>query len=192
MTASEAALIGRSGVEFLYQSVEGGFELGLVLVRMSADEIDDLTVVISGLFVVAASLVDHSQSIVAIVDLGEAHEEIPCCQFGFVEFAIVDHIDDRVRCGGEFIGVIIAKRVTAEVAVRAIVVMVMGAGGESLGSGLGENSAFGALILLEATALVLLSAAAVARVVASDLGFGHGGPFYRVGARTWSRRSRRS
>jgi hypothetical protein len=56
-----------------------------------------------------------------------------------------------------------------------LVVVMMGAGGESLGGGLGEYSAFGALILLEATALVLLTATAVARVIASDLGFGHGG-----------------
>jgi hypothetical protein len=113
------------------------------------------------------------------VDLGEAHEEIPCGLFGVVEFALVDHIDDRIRCGGEFIGVIIARRVTAEIAVRVVMVMMMmmmmmGAGGESLGGGLGEHSALGALILLEATALVLLSATAVARIVASDLGFGHG------------------
>lgn len=47
------------GVEFLYQPVEGGFELWLILIGMSADEIDDLTVVIGGLFVVAACLVDH-------------------------------------------------------------------------------------------------------------------------------------
>jgi hypothetical protein len=89
--------------------VEGGFELGLVLVGMSADEVDDLSVVVGGLFVVAAGLVDHSQSIVAIVDFGEAHEEIPCSLFGFVEFAVVDHIDDRVGRSGEFIGVIARK-----------------------------------------------------------------------------------
>ena len=109
------------------------------------------------------------------MDLREAHEEVPCGLLGFIEFAVVDHIDDRVGCGGEFIGVIVAKRVTAEVAVRVVVVMMMGAGGESLGGGLGEDSALGPLILLEAAALVLLSATAVARIVASDLGFGHGG-----------------
>jgi hypothetical protein len=158
------------------QPLEGAFECRLVLIWVSADELDDLTVVMRGLLLVAACLVDHPQSVVAVVDLGEALEEIPCGLFGFVEFAIVDHIDDRVRCGGEFIGVIIAECVTAEVAVRAVVVMVMmGIGGESLGGGLSEDRALGMLILLEATTLVLLSAAAVARIVASDLGFGHGG-----------------
>ena len=50
----------------MYQAVEGGFELGLVLVGMSAEEID------------------------------------------------------RVGCGGELIGIIIAKSVAAEIAVSVI------------------------------------------------------------------------
>jgi hypothetical protein len=143
---------------------------------MSADEVDDLAVVICCLLVVAACLVDHPQSIVAVVDFREAHEEIPCSLFRFVEFAVVDHIDDRIGSGGEFIGVIFAKRVAAEIAMSVVVVMVMvGGGGESFGGGLGEDGALGTLILLEAAALVFLSAAAVARIVASDLRFVHRG-----------------
>ena len=108
------------------------------------------------------------------MDFGEAHEEIPCRLFGLVEFAIVNHIDDRIGCGGEFIGVIVAKCVAAEIAVRMIVVVMMVAGGrESLGGGLGEDGALGTLILLEAAALVFLPAAAVARIVASDLDLVH-------------------
>jgi len=140
--------------------------------------------------VAAAGLVDNSQSIVAIVDFGEAHEEIPCSLFGFVEFAVVDHIDDCVGRGGEFIGVIVAKSVAAEIAVSVVVVMV-GSGGESIGGGLGEDSALGTLILIEAAALVFLSAAAMARIVASDLDLGHGGlGFYQDGARWWNKRYR--
>lgn len=61
----------------------------------------------------------------------------------------MDHIDDRVGSRGEFIGVIVAKRVTAEVAVSVVVVMMMmRTGGESLGGGLSEDSALGTLILL--------------------------------------------
>ena len=108
------------------------------------------------------------------MDFGEAHEEIPCRLFGLVEFAIVNHIDDRIGCGGEFIGVIVAKCVAAEIAVSMIVVVMMVAvGGESLGGGLGEDVALGTLILLEAAALVFLPAAAVARIVASDLDLVH-------------------
>ena len=117
------------------------------------------------------------------MDFGEAHEEIPCRLFGFVEFAVVNHIDDRIGCGGEFIGVIVAKRVAAEIAVSMIVVVMMVAGGgESLGGGLGEDGALGTLILLEAAALVFLSAAAVARIVASDLGLVIVARFYQAGA----------
>jgi hypothetical protein len=84
----------------------------------------------------------------------------------------VNHIDDGIGCVGEFIGVI----VTAKIAMRMIVVVMMvGGGGESRGGGMKEDRALGTLILLEAAALVFLSAAAVARIVAPDLRFGHRG-----------------
>jgi hypothetical protein len=87
----------------------------------------------------------------------------------------VDHIDDGVGCGGEFIGVVVTKCVTAKIAMGMIVVMmvVLGSGGASLGGGLEEDSALGALILLEAAALIFLPAATVARIVASDLDLVH-------------------
>ncbi len=104
------------------------------------------------------------------MNFGEAHEEIPRGLFGLVEFASVDHIDDGVGCVGQFIGVI----VTAEIAMSMIVVVVMvGGSGESVGGGLEEDGTLGTLILLEAAALVFLPAAAVARIVASDLDLVH-------------------
>jgi len=153
---------------------EGVLEAGLVLVGMSTDEVDDLAVVVGGLLVVATRFIDHPQSIIAVVNFGEAYEEIPCRLLGLVEFAIVDHIDDGVGCVGQFIGVIVT--VTAEIAMGMIVVVMMvGRGGESFGGGLEEDGALGTLIFLEAAALVFLPAAAVARIVASDLQFGHRG-----------------
>jgi hypothetical protein len=106
------------------------------------------------------------------VHFGEAYEKIQCRLFRLVEFAIVNHIDDGIGCVGEFIGVI----VTAKIAMRMIVVvvvMMVGGGGESRGGGLKEDSALGTLILLEAAALVFLSAAAVAWIVASNLDLVH-------------------
>jgi hypothetical protein len=86
----------------------------------------------------------------------------------------VDHIDDGVGCGSEFIGIIVTKRITAKIAMSMTeVVMMVGGGGESLGGGLEEDRALGALILLEAAALVFLPAAAVARIVASYLDLVH-------------------
>jgi hypothetical protein len=104
------------------------------------------------------------------VNFGEAHEEIPCRLFGLVEFAVVDHIDDGIGCRGEFIGVIGTAKIAMSM---VVVVMMVGGGGESFGGGLSEDSALGTLILLEAAALVFLSAAAVARVVASNLDLVH-------------------
>ncbi len=107
------------------------------------------------------------------MDFGEAHEEILCSQFGFIEFTVVDHVDDSVGRRGQFIGIFVAD-VAAEIAVTVVVVMV-GGRGESLGGGLGEDSALGTLILLEAASLVFLSAPAVARIVASNLRLVHRG-----------------
>ena len=56
--------------------MEGGFELRLVLIGVSADEVDDLAIAVGGLFVIAARLVDHPQPIVSIVYFGVAHEQI--------------------------------------------------------------------------------------------------------------------
>jgi hypothetical protein len=54
--------------------VEGGFELRLVLIGVSADEVDDLAIAVGRLLVFAACLVNHSQPIVSIVYFGVAYE----------------------------------------------------------------------------------------------------------------------
>lgn len=51
------------------QSLESGFKSGFVLIGPRLNEVDDLSVIVGGLFVVAADLVDYSQSIVAVVNL---------------------------------------------------------------------------------------------------------------------------
>ena len=79
--------------------MEGGVEPRLVLVGMGAHEIDDLSVIVRGLPRIATGLVDHPQSIVAVVDVREAREEIAGCLFGFVEPAVVDQVDDRLCAG---------------------------------------------------------------------------------------------
>jgi hypothetical protein len=107
------------------------------LVGVASDEIHSFAVVIRGLFAVATGLIHHSQSIISVMHFGEAHEEIPCCLFGLVEFALVNHIYDGVGGIGEFIGVIVTKGVTAKIAMSMIVaVMMVGGGGQSLDGGL--------------------------------------------------------
>ena len=52
----------------------GGFELRLVLIGVSADEVDDLAIAVGCLLVFAACLVNHSQPIVSIVYFEVAYE----------------------------------------------------------------------------------------------------------------------
>lgn len=89
------------------QPVERVLEARLVLIRVSSDEVDDLAVVIRGLLVVAAGLGDHPQSIVAVVDFGEAHEKFIRGEFGFIELAGTNHFDDGVGGLGELHEVVI-------------------------------------------------------------------------------------
>jgi hypothetical protein len=63
---------------------------------------------------------------------GEAHEEVPRRLFGFVEFAVVDHIDDSVGCADEHIGlIVVTKGVAAEIAL-SVGVVVVGGGSEPI------------------------------------------------------------
>lgn len=65
------------------QPVEGVLEARLVLIGVGADEVDDLAVVIGSLLLVATGLVDHSQSIVAVVHFRVvAHDKVPRGAFG--------------------------------------------------------------------------------------------------------------
>jgi len=91
----------------LDQSVEGVLETRLVLIRPRTDEVDDLSVTLRGLLIVAARLVDHTQSIVAVVDFWEAHEKFTCGVFGFIELASTNHFDDCVGGLGELLEIVV-------------------------------------------------------------------------------------
>lgn len=87
--------------------------------------------------------------------------------FGLIEFAGKDHVDHRIGCGGEFLEFVtdvIPEQVHSRVACRFWQ--------------FGSNSrracgTLGRLVFFLAAALVFLSAATVARIVASDLNLGH-------------------
>jgi hypothetical protein len=149
--------------------MEGVLEARLVLIGPRTDEVDDLAVVIRSQLVVAARLVDHPQSIVAVVDFGEAHEQVTRGVFGFIELASTNHRDDGVRGLGELLEVVID-----------VVREQIGERGSGWGFRLrrfdrGPRGALGGFVLFLAAALVFLPAAAVARIVASDLDLGHRG-----------------
>ena len=149
------------------------------MIGPSTDEVDDLSVVLRGLLVVAACLVDHAQSIVAVVDFGEAHEEVTRGVLGFIELASTNHGDDGVGSCGELLEVVI------ELVREHIGERVSWWRFRLRGLSRGPCCALGSLVFFLAAAFVFLSAAAVARIVASDLDLGHRGPgFYQEGART--------
>jgi len=97
---------GSRWVELLDQPMEGGFELRLVLIGMSADEVDNLAITVSGLFVIAARFVDHPQPIISIVYFGVADEQIAGGLLSLVDFAGADQIDYAIGCVGELIELI--------------------------------------------------------------------------------------
>jgi hypothetical protein len=87
---------GRGRVALFDQPMEGGFELRVVLIGVSPDEADDLPITLGGLCVIAPRLVDHSQLIIAIVYVGEAHEQIASGELRLVDLGGADQIDDGI------------------------------------------------------------------------------------------------
>ncbi len=149
--------------------MEGGLEVGVVLLRVSPNEVDDLAIAVSRLFLIAAGLVNHPEPIPAVMHIGEALEQIAGDLLGLVEPAFVDEVDGGVGRRRQL--------------VLEIVEAVLG-GGEAFGE-FGVRRAFVAgrrdgceraldlLVLGEAAALVFLAAATRAGIIAS--GFGHRG-----------------
>jgi hypothetical protein len=112
--STTAQFLGNAG----RQSVEGGSSFwislwkvvsnpGSYLVGPSLDEVDDLSIAVGSLFIIAPRLVDHSQSIVAVMHFGESYEKVTRGAFRLIEVAGVDHIDHRIGCGGEFLEFVI-------------------------------------------------------------------------------------
>jgi len=83
--------VPRSGcgwrVEANHELDEYVLEAGLVVVGVLLDERDHLSVAVGCLLVVATGLIDHAEAIVAIVHVGEPHQEIARGALGLVELA---------------------------------------------------------------------------------------------------------
>jgi hypothetical protein len=150
--------------------VEDGLEVGLVVVGVGSNEVDDFAIAVGCLAVVASGLVDHAEAIPAVVHVGEAFEQIVRRLLRLVELAGMDEVDGSVGCGREL--------------VFGVVQVVCG--GEPVGDFRGDvadlppwrrcgggERALGFLVLGEATALVFLATATGAGIIAS--GFGHRG-----------------
>ena len=66
-----------------------------------ASEGDDLAVAVGGLSVLASGLMDHSEAIVAVVHIGEPHQEVAGGLLGFVEPSGVNEFAHGVGGGGQ-------------------------------------------------------------------------------------------
>ncbi|MGB5083355.1 MAG: hypothetical protein WBO09_01845 [Methylocystis silviterrae] len=79
MISGRLALVWRRGwrVELFDELVEDGFELGVVLVSVRADDVDDLPVAVCRLPMIASGLMDHAQAIIAVMHVRKALEELP-------------------------------------------------------------------------------------------------------------------
>src|ERR1700693_1429794 len=87
--------------------LEDGLEPWIVVVGVVADDIDGFAVVVGGLAVIAAGFADHAETVIAVVDIGEAREQAVGGPFGGIEIAGLDHVDHGVGCLGQFVAFIV-------------------------------------------------------------------------------------
>jgi hypothetical protein len=176
--------VPRSGfgwrVEAIDELDEHFLEAGLVVVGVVPDECDHLAVTVGSLPGVAARLVHHSESIPAVVHIGEAAEQVACSRLGLVKLGSANQVHYGV--GGDI------KRVLV-----SIFLLGPGEAGGDCCRQLGDLQAIcgGALVasprvarrlgfdkllardrflLGKAAFLVLVAAAARAGIIASGLG----------------------
>ena len=83
--------------------MEDGFERGIVVVGVVADDGDGFAVVVGGLAMIAAGFADHAEAVVAVMDIGEAREQVVGGLFGGIEITGLDHVYHGVGCLGQFV-----------------------------------------------------------------------------------------
>src|SRR5208283_3289468 len=72
----------RLGFEPIDELLEDGLEPGIVVVGVVADDGDGLAVAVGGLAMIAAGFVDHAEAVIAVMDVGEAREQVVGGPFG--------------------------------------------------------------------------------------------------------------
>ena len=90
-------------VEPIHELDEHVLEVGVVVVGMLPDERDHLPIALGSLPVLATGLVDHSEAIVAIVHVGEQHQEVAGGLLGLVELAGADEAGGGVGRDGQLV-----------------------------------------------------------------------------------------
>src|SRR5882762_5303252 len=77
------------GIEFVDPALKGCFGQWLEVIGMCADDVEGLTVVVSRPFGVAASLVDHAETLEAVREVREARMKIAGCRLRLIEGASI-------------------------------------------------------------------------------------------------------
>src|SRR5258708_1067292 len=145
-------------IEAIHELDEHVLEAGLVVVGVLPDERDHLAIAVGSLTVVATGLIDHAEAIVAVVHVGEPHQDIARTLLALVALAATYAFrgaGEPRRNGGSHLTKVQAMRDGAFDAPRF---------------GLGQLLARDRLLLGKATLLILVAAAAGAGIIASGLG----------------------
>ncbi len=148
----------RLGFEPVDELVEDGLEPVIVRVGVVADDGDGAAAVVGGLAMIAAGFADHAEAVVAVMDIGEAREQVVGGLFGGIEVAGVNHVDHGVRRLGQFVEFVAFLHVAGQGwLVRRHRGRLSGTGGTG-----------GSLVTGHAALLVFLAAVAVAGIIPSD------------------------
>src|SRR5258708_4092435 len=148
-------------------------EGGLGGVRVLPDERDHLAIAVGSLTVVATGLRDHAEASVAVVHVGERHQEIAGSLLGLVELAGTDEFGGGVGRDGQFVlvSVLGAGEPRRNGGSHLTKVQAMRDGAfDAPRFGLGPLLARDRLLLGQATLLILVAAAAGAGVLAAGRG----------------------
>ena len=151
----------RLGFQPVDELLEDGFEPGIVVVGVVADDGDGSAVVVGSLAMVAAGFADHAEAVVTVMDIGEAREQVVSCLLGGIEIAGVNHVDHGVGRLGQFVEFVVFLEIVRQGRLarrrRSRLSGMCGKGG--------------GLVTGHAALLVFLAAAAGTGIIPSD--FGH-------------------
>jgi hypothetical protein len=110
---------------------------------------------------IATGFADHAEAVVAVMEIGEAREQVVGGLFGGIEIAGLDHVDHRVGRLGQFVELVVFLDIAGQ---RGPTFRHRGRLSGTCGTG-------GGLVTGQAARLVFLAAAAGAEIIPSD--FGH-------------------
>ena len=91
-----------------------GLEGGIVGVGVAADDVDGFAVAVGGLAMIAAGFAHHAEAVVAVMDIGEAREQVPGGLFGGIEIAGLDHVNHGVGRLGQFVAFILFLEIAGQ------------------------------------------------------------------------------